>query len=401
MDSSVIEARCDSTVFLGLCLFALTVNLSVSLCEAGIVTALLALLFKHLHFKKYPAPVEPARTGALAWSFFFGAAVLSAALAADGKAAFGYMPSDLLKCAGFFVFLFALRADRLRQLAWLYLAGSCTAAVYALYQVFAQGQARGHATVHPVTFGELTAIALTLAVCLRISSAGRKGQIAYTIVSGALMLALLSSMSRGAFMGLAVSMAVLFALAKTRRGTVAKTCALLLAVTAGYMLARPATLARFINPVRKAETAARPAPEAPTADTGTNSRLALWRTGLLIWRDNPVAGIGQNNTAREFDRYHPAPIEGQHGWSNVHSLYLQHMVERGTLGLLALLGLLAALWEISLSALAKTVTPFTLWAAAMLPGFYVMNITETSFQHAVVAFAVLFAVGCAAASARD
>lgn len=427
MDQSKVDLWCDRVVWLGLGVFAATVNLSVSICEAGIVTAFAGLLAKYLYAKRRPAVLPYTKSVGIVWALFFCAALISALLAGDKGRAFGYMPSDLFKCAGFFIFLYALGAEKIRTLSTLYIAGACAAACYALYQVFWLDWPRAMATVHPVTFGEITAIALTLAVCLMLYAKERREVVGYSAAVAVLSFALLASLSRGAILGFAVSFAFVLVLAEKRlRVETVKVGAILLVLGGLFISIKPTALGRFANPLKKGGAAApvvvstqtvavpvavsTPAALAAlpvtavagqTADTATNTRLELWRTGLYIWRDNPIFGIGASNSGKAFDAYHPGALEGQHGWSNFHSLYLHHMVERGIFGLMMLLALFAALWELVLSARAKTANAYTLWAAALLPGFFVMNITETSFQHAVVAFSVLFAAGIAAAVSRE
>lgn len=429
MDQRKVDLWCDRVIWLGLGVFAATVNLSVSICEAGIVTAFAGLLAKYLYAKRFPDVLPYTKSVGIMWALFFCAALISALLAADKGRAFGYMPSDLFKCAGFFIFLYALGSKKIKSLSILYLAGACAAACYALYQVFWLDWPRAMATVHPVTFGEITAIALTLAVCLMLYAKERREVVCYSAAVTVLSFALLASLSRGAILGFAVSFALVLVLAEKRlRSEAFKIGAILLVLCGLFISIKPEALGRFANPLKKgvaaaplavstqaaavpvavstlpaALPAAMPvtAVSGQTADTATNTRFELWRTGLYIWRDNPIFGIGASNSGQVFDAYHPGALEGQHGWSNFHSLYLHHMVERGIFGLLMLLALFAALWELALSSRAKTANAYTLWAAALLPGFFVMNITETSFQHAVVAFSVLFAAGVAAAVSRE
>ncbi|HOX22664.1 MAG TPA: hypothetical protein PLL10_04305, partial [Elusimicrobiales bacterium] len=101
---------------------------------------------------------------------------------------------------------------------------------------------------------------------------------------------------------------------------------------------------------------------------------------------------------------HPAPMSGdgnEFGLGNIHNLYLQQAAERGLAGLAALLALLGTMLYAGIVWLRRKLDGDTLWFAAALPAFLVMNLTETSFQHALPAFSVFFAFGAARAAAAD
>lgn len=76
-------------------------------------------------------------------------------------------------------------------------------------------------------------------------------------------------------------------------------------------------------------------------------------------------------------------------------------MERGLVGLAALLALMGAFFLASLRWFAKVKDENTLWLLAALPAFFLMNMTETSFQHALPAFSLFLAVAAAAASAAE
>ena len=79
-------------------------------------------------------------------------------------------------------------------------------------------------------------------------------------------------------------------------------------------------------------------------------RDTVWANGLEVWREHPLLGVG-------LDRYSQF-ASAAHG----HSLYVNTLVERGALGLTALLVFLA-LWGWSLArAVPKDVSPPLLWA---------------------------------------
>jgi len=386
---------CEYAIFFGLAVFALTVNLSVSICEIGLGIAFLFTVINAVRTGQ--APTRPADTKliAIAWGAFFMAALISATLALNKKIAFAYFPSDLFKCSAFFLFLYTITAQHVRKLANCYIAGAVVAGLYSLYQVIILDFPRAKATVHPVTFGELMMLASTLALCLLLFAKQRRQIVIYSISTIITVPALIASMTRGAYIGFVVFWVVLLIFAgKLRKRAII--VALIISALAGLYIAKhPKILHHVANSVRLhyAETKT-----IRTKDASLNIRLKLWEVGAEIWKDHPVSGVGQNNVAKVFDTYHPDELGGEKSWGNLHNLYLQHMAERGILGLSALLFLFYALWRFALLQLRRGFNPYSLWAVSMMPGFYIINLPETSFQHALPAFSMLFAVACAAAA---
>lgn len=81
-------------------------------------------------------------------------------------------------------------------------------------------------------------------------------------------------------------------------------------------------------------------------DLSFRYRLHMWRTALDIVRDHPL-GVGQGNTSAAYQRYgarRSSPGEPT-DWGDVHSAYLEAVVERGVPGLAALAWLMAAAWR--------------------------------------------------------
>ena len=76
----------------------------------------------------------------------------------------------------------------------------------------------------------------------------------------------------------------------------------------------------------------------------------------------------------------------------MHNLYLQQMAERGLLGLAALLALFGGMLALALKNFRAGSNAYTLWALTVLPAYYIMNLTEISFQHIHTSFAVFLAL---------
>ena len=93
MTADYFKSIPEKLPFWGLTLFAATVNLSVSLCEAGIVLALLGLIINAARKRKAPAFPAFGKPLAYAWLAFFIVAIVTASFALFPARAFGYMRS--------------------------------------------------------------------------------------------------------------------------------------------------------------------------------------------------------------------------------------------------------------------------------------------------------------------
>jgi O-antigen ligase len=102
--------------------------------------------------------------------------------------------------------------------------------------------------------------------------------------------------------------------------------------------------------------------------------------------------VGPANVKNAFSLYHPEPLGVQDSWSSLHNLYLHQLAERGLAGLAALLALFGGMFALALKNFRAERNAYTLWALTVLPAWFVMNLTEISFQHIHTSFAVLMAL---------
>lgn len=85
------------------------------------------------------------------------------------------------------------------------------------------------------------------------------------------------------------------------------------------------------------------------ADLGTNvERLLLWETAWNMVRDRPILGAGVGNFRATQDSYVRDEVPLVMTRTHAHNIWLQTAVERGVLGVLALLWLVAALFAAAL-----------------------------------------------------
>jgi O-antigen ligase len=184
-----------------------------------------------------------------------------------------------------------------------------------------------------------------------------------------LMLAgLVATYTRGAWIGFAAG--VLTVAATVRRGRWLLLAGLL--VLAGGLLAGPPELReRFLS-------------IADPAEAGIRERVYMWRSGLAMWRERPVLGIGPGGVKREYPRY-ALPEAFKKRTSHVHSTPLQILVERGALGLAAWLAVWAAFLARCIRLLrrlpeeARPARALVVGSLAAIVGFLLGGLSEHNF----------------------
>ena len=392
-----------SITLFGLSVFAFGLTLSISITEIGIGIAFAGWVFtlKKGFFRKFIKD-----TPLLApWTLYILIALISAYFAMDTARSMGYLPSDLIKMFACVFLLNAVRKDPSKIITAFYLAGATVASIWALGQFLFSYLShhtvvRVGASIHPVTFGEVITLALIASVVFYIRTPKENKLkllfLAQTFLFGTV---LILSQSRGAMLGAIFSMMAFWIIEKNSRKflTLLAVCTILAVGIFSYnnqiykdrILSFPKMVYSkiFSLPVKDKML--------KKLDPSTSTRFDQWRAGLEITRDYPLFGIGPSNTRLIFSYYHPDPIDGKYTWGNLHNLYIHQTAERGIAGLGALMYLLVAMFVLAWRINKKNCTSYSLWALCILPGFFVMNITETSFQHSIVSMAVFLALALA------
>jgi O-antigen ligase len=292
---------------------------------------------------------------------------------------------------GLFVAAFALEPE---ARPWAALAAGCSLAAAIgvaqalLFRTHLGGLERAHAFVHPVTFGEQMALAALGGLCWlareRSDDRARGLALAATALAAA---ALALSQTRAALLAFGVGAAAAAWLEPRARRW------------AGAGLALGALGALFGEWLRygRAGFAAEVGPSAAATAQGT--RYVLWSTAWRMFRDHPWTGVGPGHFATEFPRYFSGTLDGDAIWASAHNLYLHQLAERGLVGEAALLSLLWVLLARAWRAARASRGAAALWAAAAVPAFLVMNVTETAWQ--TEQFAALFLLVWAFGTARS
>ena len=203
---------------------------------------------------------------------------------------------------------------------------------------------------------------------------------------------LVATYTRGAWIGFAAG--VLTVAASMRRGRWLLLAGLVL-LAAGALMAPYELRHRFLS-------------MADPEEAGVRERVYMWRSGLAMWRERPVLGVGPGGVKREYPPYAlPEAVKKRTG--HVHSTPLQILVERGVLGLAAWLAIWAAFFTRCVGLLRRLPAEATaervlvVGSLAAIVGFLVGGLSEYNFgdsEVVMVAWA-LMALPWATQQARE
>jgi O-antigen ligase len=239
-------------------------------------------------------------------------------------------------------------------------------------------RARGFFSIYMTLAGVLSLVLLACLPRLLPGAAFLRWTIVPWLVS---LLGLLATYTRGAWMGFGA--AVLSLLPLTRKGRWLLLGGLVLLVVGA--LAGPRHLReRFLTMGN---------PEDPTV----KERVYMWRSGLAIWRQHPLLGVGPGELKRVYERYAlPEAVKKRTG--HVHNTPLQMLVERGVLGLAAWLWIWVAFFARAIGRLrrlppqATSERALVIGSMAAIVGFLVAGLSEFNFgdsEVVMVAWAVM------------
>lgn len=191
--------------------------------------------------------------------------------------------------------------------------------------------------VHPNVMGGALVILLPLALGLLLfgwRSLGRLEQAGLLVAATGMLVVLVLTKSRGAWMGLAAALAVLVVL-RWRWGW--------LALVAGVAGVSAWIVSLGWGPFLELLT-------ANEAIRGLDGRIEIWSRGLYLVRDFPLTGAGMGAYGPLVDRLYPFFLEPPGSIPHAHNLFLQVAVDLGLPGLLAWLvvvvGVLVGAWRV-------------------------------------------------------
>lgn len=118
-------------------------------------------------------------------------------------------------------------------------------------------------------------------------------------------------------------------------------------------------------------------------EAGLRERIYMWRSGLAMWRERPILGVGPGGVKRDYSRY-ALEEASKKRTGHVHNTPLQILVERGVLGLAAWLWLWIAFYAHALRRLRElrdtpAARAIVVGAVAAITGFLLGGLTEYNF----------------------
>ncbi|HUI10480.1 MAG TPA: O-antigen ligase family protein [Bacteroidota bacterium] len=126
------------------------------------------------------------------------------------------------------------------------------------------------------------------------------------------------------------------------------------------------------------------------------SRLVLWSTGLKIFADHPVTGVGDIDLGELLRQYAGPGYSGL--WGHLHNVALHVLVTLGAVGLIALAALFIRIGVVEWRIYRRCrddwfAGSFALGAFAVFIGFQVNGLTEWSFGNQMVVILVWVTLG--------
>ncbi|MDO8805204.1 MAG: O-antigen ligase family protein [Elusimicrobiota bacterium] len=399
----------DQLIFFSLCLFAFTVIFSVTVVEAALFLALGLLLAKKKEEKTLGA-VKPALTGHplfLPWMIYLCVCLLTSLTAYYPLKGLGQLNSDFLKYVCLSTLLLGVKKEHLSGLSGFYTAGAALAAAIGIAQVahlfpsvYGSGAVRANALMNAVRYSEVMTIAFLLLLGRLVIPAKetfKHEQLFYKLAALPVFVSIILSQTRGAYLGLITGVLTMIYFVTPSRKKMAAYAGIMVVTAALIMTTNPVMRSRML--VMAGQRTADVSENSPAQ--GLDIRMGLWKLGAKMFKAHPVLGVGPDNIKKVFKKFQPVQIGYFETWGSLHSLYIHQAAERGSLGLGALLLLFGAMLLFAFRRFQAARSPYTLWPLCALPAYYVMNLTEITFQHVHTAFAILMALSFSAVAEEE
>ena len=390
----------------GLYIFAATLPFSVTLIQGGILLFIAAGLWRMYNAATLPDLAGRIKSNPLfiPWMIYLAAGVIAAISGIAPVHSLHELNSDLLTAVTFLGLSLFLEPGQRDKALNAYLVIIIAAAIYGIAQSLGgltHGlDIRAHANQHPVRFGEIMVIGLGLALS-RLSYPEALSARARKLTFAAVLLivpAVVLSQTRGAYLGMVMVFITLLAARRPPVRVILPVIASAAVLGLALAMLNPAVRYKMSSITKGANSAINTGEK--TADIAINTRLTLWRTGFKMIKDRPIFGAGPGNVKTLFPVYCPPPYPENTIWGSLHDLYIHQAAERGLVGLAALLTLFGAMFIIALRNFRAAPSQFTLWAISLIPAWYVMNVTEITFQHVHTSYTVLLALAVSITAAK-
>ncbi len=327
----------------------------------------------------------------LAFLFWLGSGIISTVFAVDPLASLDKLRKIFMIGV---VYLFAFHLDgeeRTERIVLALLASASVASVIGVADYISHpwgvgGRTRG-TLGHYMTMGGLLMFAAGISVSLALFARARGWRAWFLRFSALSTTACLAvTFTRSAWIGFIVALATVFAF--KRRLLLA-----LLPVALGlfFIVAPPGFQSRITSIFEPAHPA-------------NVERVHLWKAGLAIFRDHPVAGVGLMDQSKLYERYRSADARESHG--HFHNIFIQVAAARGVIGLASFVYLLWAMGAAIRRAIpaGRRISPFaealSVGAFGVYLGFIAAGFFEWNFGDSEIIMLVYFLVGACIALTR-
>jgi putative inorganic carbon (HCO3(-)) transporter len=223
-----------------------------------------------------------------------------------------------------------------RRVLRVFCASATLAGAWGIYLFVIGDVARASGPIQdPNGFAYVIGAALPLTGYLLVSDRGRRllWLIAFAVITGAV----LASLSRGAFVGLAALLVWSVLTGRVPvRGALLGVAVVVSVAALGFTL---------FGPIVQRQTQSR----SRISSKNVTSRQAFWSGALRMAEDRPLTGVGPDRFGREAQNYvRNNPIALRH--PVVHNTYLEVLAESGIVALLGFLAYLSGTWRVLMHA---------------------------------------------------
>jgi O-antigen ligase len=350
--------------------------ISITGAQAAILVALVAWLYERVR----ATDTRPLHLPLL-WPLaaFYLVSALASVTAVEPWDSFKAL-RNVFEAAFFFLLVNHVGGEeRSSTFSYVLIAAATLMAVYGLTQSIAEGPAfRVHGTmsIYMTFAGILMLIALVVLAQLVFNPRSR---LSYALVGalGLLTAALVMTHTRGAWIGLAVGVALILGVRQKRLLLVLPVAAVVI------FLASPEAVRTRIRSI------------VDPQDITARERLYMWDSGLQILRDHPWTGVGIHGVKRVYSAYkHPNAVRDQR--AHLHNNLIHIAAERGLIGAVCWLWIWLAFyyqaWGIyrQLGPDQPRATALVIGSLAGVTGFHVAGLFEYTFGDSEVLMLVYF-----------
>lgn len=321
---------------------------------------------------------------------FVCASLAAAAFSSEKLASFTHLKNLLLWSAVYVVGALLVDGRLGRRLFAVLMAAGAASALYGI-AVYLLGRGEGilgrtpGSFSTPMTFGGVLLILCSFAAAAAlVPGIGRRARIGCFLAAAALFAALLFTFTRGSWIGAVVSVVVILALVRKRfLVPFAAAIVALFLVLPGVYRERVSTMW--------------------STHFGTNvQRLEMLSGGWRIFKDHPVIGVGTMDLHEIYARYKPPTAVHVHG--HMHNNFLQIAVQMGSVGLVAFIVLIVAVYRLLVRNMRLALPPparaFVAGTIGAFTGFLVNGLFDFTMGDAEIITLLFLAIGANVAMSR-